>query len=145
MTTSHNGKPRDLDWLLEDLMNRVPDCTGAVLLSVDGLLISKTKRLGRDEGDNLAAVAAAFHSLARGAGRQFGGGAARQTIVELETAFMVITSAGQGACLAVLATVDVDLGTTAYEMNMLVRKVGPHLSAAPRSASVGRADGFPSP
>ena len=145
MTLAHGGKPRDLDWLLEDLMARLPGCTGAVLLSADGLLISRTRGLGRDDGDNLAAVAAAFHSLARGAGRQFGGGEARQTIVELETAFMVITAAGQGACLAVLATVEVDLGTTAYEMNMLVRKVGTHLSAAPRSALDGRANGFRSP
>ena len=145
MTVAPGGKPRDLDWLLEDLMNRVPGCTGAVLLSADGLLISRTRRFSRDEGDSLAAVAAAFHSLARGAGRQFGGGAPRQTRVELETAFMVITAAGQGACLAVLATVDVDLGTTAYEMNMLVRKVGEHLSAPPRSAAAGRANGFRSP
>ena len=49
-------------------------------------------------------MAAGFQSLARGAGRHFGGGPVRQTIVEMESAFLFVTAAGQGACLAVLAT-----------------------------------------
>ncbi|HEX5403863.1 MAG TPA: roadblock/LC7 domain-containing protein [Pseudonocardiaceae bacterium] len=126
---------RDLDWLLNDLIDRVPDTTGAVLLSADGLLISSSRGLGKDEGDHLAAVASAFHSLAKGAGAQFGGGAARQTIVELDTAYLIVTAAGHGACLAVLANGNVDLGTTAYEMNLLVRQVGTYLGAAPRVAA----------
>jgi predicted regulator of Ras-like GTPase activity (Roadblock/LC7/MglB family) len=133
---------RDLDWLLNDLIDRVPGTTGAVLLSSDGLLISGSRGLGRDEGDHLAAVASAFHSLAKGAGAQFGGGQARQTIVELDTAYLIVTAAGQGACLAVLATGDVDLGTTAYEMNLLVRQVGTYLGAAPRVAAATLPGGY---
>ena len=33
-------------------------------------------------------MASAFQSLAKGAGQQFGGGSARQTIVEMETAYL---------------------------------------------------------
>src|SRR5271156_1045114 len=115
---------RDLDWLLNDLIGRVRGATGAALLSADGLLISRSRSLSRDDGDHLAAVASAFQSLAKGAGQQFGGGSPRQTIVELDTAYLIVTAAGQGACLAVLAAGDVDLGTVAYEMNLLVRQVG---------------------
>jgi predicted regulator of Ras-like GTPase activity (Roadblock/LC7/MglB family) len=133
MNPLHAGSgARDLDWLLDDLIGRVPGATGVALLSADGLLISRSSSLSRDDGDHLAAMASAFQSLARGAGQQFGGGAVRQTTVELESAFLVITSAGHSACLALLATVDVDLGLTAYELNLLVKQVGIYLSATPR-------------
>lgn len=128
---------RELDWLLNDLIGKVPGATGAVLLSSDGLLISGSQTLGKDECDHLAAVASAFHSLAKGAGQQFGGGNARQTIVEMDSAFLVVTAAGRGACLAVLADADVDLGVTAYEMNLMVKQVGTYLSAAPREVANG--------
>jgi predicted regulator of Ras-like GTPase activity (Roadblock/LC7/MglB family) len=129
--------PADLDWLLNQLIGRVPGATGAVLLSGDGLLISRSQTLGKDQGDHLAAVASAFHSLAKSAGQQFGGGRAQQTIVEMDTAFLVVTAAGSGACLAVLATANIDLGVTAYEMNLMVKQVGPYLGAAPRSPAHG--------
>ncbi len=136
MTRDQRGRgAADLDWLLNDLVDRVLGATGAVLLSADGLLITGTRALGRDDGDRLAAVAAAFHSLAKNVGHQFGGGRARQTIVELETSYLVVTAAGSGACLAMLAASEVDLGVAAYEMNILVRKVGSYLGAAPRSSA----------
>jgi predicted regulator of Ras-like GTPase activity (Roadblock/LC7/MglB family) len=123
-------------------VDRVPGTTGAALLSSDGLLISGSRGTSGDEGDRLAAVASAFHSLAKGAGTQFGGGRPRQTIVELDTAYLIVTAAGDGACLALLASTDVDLGSAAYEMNLLVRQVGPHLSAAPRVAATTLTGGF---
>jgi predicted regulator of Ras-like GTPase activity (Roadblock/LC7/MglB family) len=131
--TTHGAGSADLDWLLNELIDRVPGATGAVLLSADGLLMSRSRTLGKDTSDHLAAVASAFHSLAKSAGQQFGGGRARQTIVELDTAFLLVTAAGSGACLAVLATADVDLGVAAYEMNLMVQRVGTYLGAAPRS------------
>jgi predicted regulator of Ras-like GTPase activity (Roadblock/LC7/MglB family) len=127
---------RDLDWLLNQLIGRVRGATGAALWSGVVLLIRRWACLSKDGGDHLAAVASAFQSLAKGAGQQFGGGAARQTIVELDTAFLVITAAGHGACLALLASADVDLGAVAYEMNLLVKQVGTYLSAAPRAAAM---------
>ncbi len=38
-----------------------------------------------------------------------------------------------GACLAVLGEEDADMGMIAYEMNMLVKRVGTYLSSAPRA------------
>jgi predicted regulator of Ras-like GTPase activity (Roadblock/LC7/MglB family) len=57
----------------------------------------------------------------------------RQTIIELETAFLFVVAAGRGTCLAVLASADANLGVMAYEMTMLVRRMGIYLTAAPRS------------
>jgi predicted regulator of Ras-like GTPase activity (Roadblock/LC7/MglB family) len=41
-------------------------------------------------------------------------------------------AAGSGACLAVLADGDADGGLIAYEMTVLVKRVGQHLAANPR-------------
>ncbi|MFI0373081.1 roadblock/LC7 domain-containing protein [Actinomadura sp. 1N219] len=125
----------ELDWLLDSLVQRVDAVQNAVVLSSDGLRMAASSGLARESSDHLAAVAASFQSLARGAGESFGGGPVRQTIVEMESSFLFVTAAGHGACLAVLAAADADLGIIAYEMAMLVARVGQHLSADPRAAA----------
>ncbi|GHH72312.1 dynein regulation protein LC7 [Streptosporangium violaceochromogenes] len=122
----------ELNWLLDDLTNRVGAIRQAVLLSTDGLAVGSSKGLSREDTEHLSAVAAGFQSLARGAGRHFGGGEVRQTIVEMDAAFLFVTAAGQGTCLAVLSGADSDVGHIAYEMAMLVKRVGQHISVQPR-------------
>jgi predicted regulator of Ras-like GTPase activity (Roadblock/LC7/MglB family) len=124
-----------LDWLLDDLVERVPAAKKAVVLSVDGLLMAASKALTQEDAEHLSAVAAGFQSLARGAGRYFNGGPVRQTIIEMESAFLFVTAAGQGACLAVLADGSSDIGLIAYEMAMLVKRVGQTLSTPSRPAA----------
>lgn len=128
------GSAGELNWLLDGLVNQVAQVHQAVILSSDGLLVGASTGLTRENAEHLSAVAASFQSLARSAGRQFGGGAVRQTIVEMDHAFLFVTSAGSGACLAVLAGSDADVGLIAYEMAMLVKRVGQHMSTLPRSA-----------
>jgi predicted regulator of Ras-like GTPase activity (Roadblock/LC7/MglB family) len=128
------GSAGELNWLLDGLVNQVPQVHQAVVLSSDGLLVGASTGLTRENAEHLSAVAASFQSLARSAGRQFGGGAVRQTIVEMDHAFLFVTAAGSGACLAVLASSDADVGLIAYEMAMLVKRVGQHMSTLPRSA-----------
>jgi predicted regulator of Ras-like GTPase activity (Roadblock/LC7/MglB family) len=122
-----------LDWLLDDLLRRLPAAQRAIVLSSDGLLIGKSSTLDRDDAEHLSAVASGLQSLARGASRHFTGGAVRQTLVEMENSFLVVTAAGSGACLAVLAEAEADLGLLAYEMNLLVKRVGNYLSTQPRN------------
>ncbi|WP_046470255.1 roadblock/LC7 domain-containing protein [Allosalinactinospora lopnorensis] len=122
----------DLNWLLDDLVDRVVGAEHAIVLSADGLLIGLSRNLTAEDGEHLSAVASAFQSLARGTGRQFGGGAVRQTVVEMEHAYLFVTAAGAGACLAVLTTEDADVGLVAYEMNMRIKRVGQFLTSAPR-------------
>jgi predicted regulator of Ras-like GTPase activity (Roadblock/LC7/MglB family) len=123
----------DLHWLLDDLVDTVPEARQAVVLSADGLVIAASSGLSREDADHLSAVAAGFQSLARGAGRHFGGGSVRQTIIEMESAFLFVTTAGHGACLAVLTAADADIGLVAYEMAMLVTRVGQYLATSARS------------
>ncbi|GAA3243217.1 roadblock/LC7 domain-containing protein [Dactylosporangium siamense] len=135
--TAAQGSNIGLNWLLDDLVDRVPSVQRSVVLSVDGLMMGASKGLSQEDAEHLSAVAAGFQSLARGAGRHFGGGPVRQTIIEMESAFLFVTAAGRGACLAVLAESDADIGLIAYEMAMLVQRVGQNLSTSARPAAGG--------
>ena len=130
------GGPGQLDWLLDDLVRRVGPIGKAVILSADGLALGASGTLERDDAEHLAALAAGFQSLARGAGRHFGGGQVRQTIIEMESGFLLVAAAGRGTCLAVLAEQSADLGLVAYEMAVLVRRFEEHLGASPRASAV---------
>ncbi|MET7900859.1 roadblock/LC7 domain-containing protein [Streptomyces sp. NPDC005355] len=123
----------ELNWLLDELVGRVGSIRKVLVLSGDGLLTGGSRDLSREDGEHLAAVASGFHSLAKGVGRHFDVGRVRQTIVELDDAFLFVTAAGDGSCLAVLADADSDVGQVAYEMTLLVKRVGAHLGSAPRS------------
>jgi predicted regulator of Ras-like GTPase activity (Roadblock/LC7/MglB family) len=124
----------NLTWLLDDLIERVPSALQAVVLSADGLMMGASAALSREDAEHLSAMAAGFQSLAKGASRHFRAGPVRQTVVEMEEAFLFVTSAGLGACLAVLAASDADLGLIAYEMAMLVTRVGQTMDAPERPA-----------
>jgi predicted regulator of Ras-like GTPase activity (Roadblock/LC7/MglB family) len=127
-----------LDWLLDDLVTRVARVTKAVILSRDGLAVGSSESMSREDTEYLCAAAAAFQSLARGTSQHFGGGAVRQTVIEMDTAFLFVMAAGEGSCLAVLAEQGADVGMVAYEMALLVTRVGQHLAVSRRSpAEVG--------
>lgn len=125
----------DLNWLLDDFVDRVTAIDRAVLLSADGLLMGRSHDLSDEDGEHLSAVASAFQSLARGTARHFEGGSVRQTLVEMDNAFLFVMAAGRGACLATLAGREADLGLVAYEMNRLVKRVGENMSVPPRPAA----------
>lgn len=121
-----------LGWLLDNLVQQVDYIRQAVVLSRDGLVVAASQNTGKEEADHLSALAAGLQSLARGAGAQVGGGEVRQTIVEMESAFLVVMAAGDGACLAVVSSPDANVGVMGYEMAMLVRRMGKYLTAKPR-------------
>ena len=122
----------NLTWLLDDLVERVPSAQQAVVLSADGLMLGASAGMTREDAEHLSAMAAGFQSLAKGASRHFQAGPVRQTVVEMEDAFLFVTAAGLGACLAVVASSDADLGLIAYEMAMLVTRVGQTMDAPER-------------
>jgi predicted regulator of Ras-like GTPase activity (Roadblock/LC7/MglB family) len=133
-----NTAVSELDWLLDELVKRAAGADRAVVLSSDGLLIGRSHNLSEDDGEHLSAVASAFQSLARGTGRHFGGGQVRQTLVEMDHAYLFVTAAGHGACLALLAEETADVGMIAYEMNLMVKRVGAVLTARPREGRPAR-------
>ena len=136
-------QPSKLSWVLDEMVGRVPAVSQALILSRDGLMVGASRGMGREDAEHLAALAAGVQSLARGAGQHFKGGEVRQTIIEMETAFLFITAAGQGSCLAVLASSAADAGLIAYEMAVLVKRIGQHLTTYPRPGQAFPAMGPP--
>ena len=132
MTTS---APGGLDWLLANLTETVEHVQQAVILTADGLVKGCSPGLAREDAEHLAALAAGVHSLARGAGQRFHGGNVRQTIIEMDAALLFITTAGQSTCLAVLAAPDADAGQVAYEMTVLVKRLGQHMGTNARTSA----------
>jgi predicted regulator of Ras-like GTPase activity (Roadblock/LC7/MglB family) len=131
MTQEQNTE--QLGWLLDNLVSRVANVSQALILSRDGLAVARSRGMTAEQADHLSALAAGVQSLARGTGQQVGGGEVRQTIIEMESAFLFVMAAGRGTCLAVLAQSGANLGVMAYEMTMLVRRMGTYLTAAPRA------------
>jgi predicted regulator of Ras-like GTPase activity (Roadblock/LC7/MglB family) len=122
----HSSAPvGQLDWLLDDLVRRVGPISKAVILSQDGIAIGASATLQRDDAE----------SLARGTGQHFGGGQVRQTVIEMESAFLLVTAAGSGTCLAVIADQGADLGLVAYEMAVLIRRSGDHIRVNVRASA----------
>jgi predicted regulator of Ras-like GTPase activity (Roadblock/LC7/MglB family) len=121
-----------LSWLLDNLVNKVEHIKQALILSRDGLVVAASQSLAREDGEHLSALAAGVQSLARGAGQHFHGGEVRQTIVEMEFAFLFVSAAGKGTCLAVLTSGEPNVGLVAYEMALLVRRMGKYLGSESR-------------
>ncbi|OHV36730.1 MULTISPECIES: roadblock/LC7 domain-containing protein [Pseudofrankia] len=125
---------RDLDWLLESLLERTPGARHALVLSRDGLKMCRTSGLTVDAADQLAAIASGIQSLAHGASAEFGDGTGgvRQSMTEFHGGLLFIVEAGEGAHLAVIATEDADAGVIGHNMNELVEQIGEYLSAPAR-------------
>ena len=121
-----------LSWLLDNLVDQVEHVQQALILSRDGLVVAASRGLSPEDSEHLSALAAGLQSLARGAGQHFRTGQVRQTIIEMDSAFLFVMAAGRGTCLAVLTGADANVGLIAYEMAMLVRRMGKYLAAEPR-------------
>lgn len=127
-----DGSKVELNWLLDDMVDRVVGAQHAVVLSADGLLMGKSASLSKDDSDQLSAIASSLQSLAKGASRHFSRGPVLQTLIEMAEGYLFVSAAGAGACLAILAEDSVDVEMIAYEMNRLVKRVGDYMTSAPR-------------
>lgn len=115
-------------WLITDFVRRVPGAAHAVVVSADGLLLSGSEGLPKDRADQLSAVASGLVSLTYGAARCFEAGGVNQTVVEMERGYLFLMSISDGSSLAVLAAPNCDIGTVAYEMTLLVDRVGQQMT-----------------
>lgn len=130
------GRPvQDLNWLMTNFAEQVPDVAHAIVVSSDGLPLATSAGFPREHAEQLAAVTSGLASLTEGGSRVFDGGPVVQTVVEMQRGVLVVMAVSNGASLAVLAT-SVDLGLVAYEMTLLVERVGRVLTPAARGTEV---------
>ncbi len=149
MTPSSTGIRRSApSWLLENLLSRTPGARHALVLSRDGLKLTRTPELTEDQADQLAAIAAGIQSLSHGASVEFGDGTGgvRQSMTEFYGGILFIVEAGHGAHLAMVADEDADAGLIGHNMHELVEQLSEYLAAPPRQPEAdlrglpGRAD-----
>ncbi len=124
---------RNLNWLVGNFAKVTPGVAHAIVISADGLPVAISERLDRPRADQLAAIGSGLASLTIGASHCFGGGPVKQTVVEMEGGLMFIMSISDGSCLAVLAAPDCNVGVIAYEMAVLVARVGDVLTPSLRA------------
>ena len=128
------GPAQDLNWLVTDFVDRTPSVAHAIVVSADGLPLASSDGLLPDRVDQLSAVTSGLASLTQGAARVFEGGPVTQTVVEMERGLLLVMAISNGSSLAVLASADCDMGLVAYEMTLLVERVGGALTPGTRSA-----------
>ncbi|MEV6315381.1 roadblock/LC7 domain-containing protein [Streptomyces sp. NPDC051776] len=125
----------DMDWMLKDLAESVPQVRYVVLLSSDGLCMAQYLT-DRDTADRLAAIGSGLQSLSVAVAQEFphSDGRMRMVVIEVNGGFMYLLAAGAGAHLAVLADEGVDAGLVGQHMRDLVARIGAHLTSPPRDS-----------
>ncbi|MCE7003566.1 roadblock/LC7 domain-containing protein [Kibdelosporangium philippinense] len=124
-------------WLVDNFTERVAGVAHAIVISVDGLLLTASNRLPHDRADQMAAISAGIHSLNQGAAKVLGAQTVNRAIVEMDYGVLLLTSIKDGSCLAVLARRDSDIAQIAYEMTVLVDQVGQMLTPELRAELSG--------
>lgn len=130
--TESDGQ-RNLDWMVSTFVRKVPGIKEAVVVSSDGLLLALSPGLDRAGADRFAAVASGLTGLAYGAVGALDGGRVNEIIVEMERAFLLVTSISDGSCFAVVASSECDIGLVGYEMALFVRRAGAMLTPGLRA------------
>ena len=123
----------NMDWMLKDLADSVPQTRQVVVLSSDGLRMAQ-HGADTDAADRLSAACAGLQSLAAAVAAEFphSNGKMRLVVIEINGGFFYLMAAGSGAYLAVLADEGVDAGLMGQRMRDLVARIGEHLSSPPR-------------
>jgi predicted regulator of Ras-like GTPase activity (Roadblock/LC7/MglB family) len=115
---------RDVNWLLDNFVQRTVGVEQAVAVSSDGLLMAASTRLQRSDADKLAAMISGLTSLAFSASRLLAKGPLRQVITEFNNGYLLVSQISGGSCLGVITPPDCDLGLVGYEATMLVQRIG---------------------
>jgi predicted regulator of Ras-like GTPase activity (Roadblock/LC7/MglB family) len=134
--------PSDINWLLQDFINRTPGVMAVFVTSSDGLLVASENlpdNAASGKADHLSAVASGMHSLAKSISRELDDGTVAQTIIQMGKTVLYLMAAGNGAILTVLGDPGEDPAQIAYAMTLLVKQMPQNLSVPERVVSAGPA------
>jgi predicted regulator of Ras-like GTPase activity (Roadblock/LC7/MglB family) len=134
----------DLSWMLDRALE-VPEARHALLVSADGLLMARSREVGRDEADTVAAAMSGMQSLSRTLAGFAGAQEMkwRQTLVEFDGGWVFLISAGAGSYLAVSASINVDMADITFRMQQLVGQLGKAMTSPPREEAAIPGNGAP--
>lgn len=144
--TAQDPTPRydlknDLGWILDQLVDGVPQARHAVLLAGDGLRTAHSRDISAQSAETLAAVASGIHSLARSYGQKAMPGEDGEWLESVNSfrgGYLMIVSAGRASYLAIDCGTGVDLGALTTQAHSCVLRLGEHLDTPLRGAAGGR-------
>jgi uncharacterized protein len=116
--------PQDLDRLIADFTERVPEVLRALVVSSDGVPLAASDRMPPEHLEQLSVITSGLIGLAGAAVQVFDGGGFIQGLVAMERGTLVVMAIDDGSSLAVFTTAAADLDQVAYEMTMLVEQAG---------------------
>jgi hypothetical protein len=122
--TPYRSGESELDWLLDDFVDRVPGASSAAVVTADGLVLCVSAQIPGDSADQLAAITSGLASLTDGAAQFFSAGGVRQLIVEMDDGFLFVARVSDGSVLAMMCESSCDIGLIGYEMSLLIGRIG---------------------
>ncbi|MFC4105736.1 roadblock/LC7 domain-containing protein [Micromonospora zhanjiangensis] len=125
--------PQEFAWLIQQFVDETPDVVHALLVSLDGLQLVSSAGIGRDLGDQLAALTAGMISMADRGADLLNLGSAEYLTIRLPRGHLLLMRVDMSAGLAVAVGPNCDLRTVAYRMTRLVGSVGHLLTPQIRS------------
>ncbi|MFF4859978.1 roadblock/LC7 domain-containing protein [Streptomyces rubiginosohelvolus] len=122
-------------WMISDLQG-MQGVRAAIVATGDGLVITRSDGIGRDEADRLAANICGLVSLARAANEHADGRPLSQIACDYEGVMLLVTSVGQArnAVIGALTDPGADLGLVGSTMATMAPNLVGHLDVADRSA-----------
>lgn len=103
------------------LRNKVPELSGSVLATADGLVVAHDSH--GLEPDTLAALAAAHLALARRFAHAVNHGELRESVVECDGGYITSYTCGRNALLTVVTSGDANLAMVHLEARRCVRRL----------------------
>jgi predicted regulator of Ras-like GTPase activity (Roadblock/LC7/MglB family) len=103
------------------LRSRMPELTGAVLATTDGLVVAHDAH--GIEPDSIAALSAAHLALARRFAHAVGHGDLRESVVECDRGYITSYTAGPNALLTLVTTGDANLAMVHLEARRCVLRL----------------------
>jgi predicted regulator of Ras-like GTPase activity (Roadblock/LC7/MglB family) len=129
--------PSDFAWLIEQFVDEAPGVQRALFVSLDGLQLVGSRDIGRDLGDQLAALTANLLATADAAGSALGMGTSEYLTIRLPLGYLLFMRVEESAGLAVATEPACDLRIVAYHMTQFIGSVG-HLLTPPMRAELHR-------
>lgn len=117
----------NFNWLMSSFVERTAHVDQAVVVSSDGLLMA-VANIDRVAADRLSAIVTGVRSLSDGASEVLDRGDLKHVIIEMRTAYLLVSAISGGSSLGVVCAKHSDLGQVGYEMSLLVERVGAQLT-----------------
>jgi predicted regulator of Ras-like GTPase activity (Roadblock/LC7/MglB family) len=112
----------ELNWLVTDLVTRIPGADAAVVVSTDGFAITYSESLDRERAEKIAALGSGLYSLARGSGELADLGAFGQAMIRYSDGWLIQSVISTTSLLTLCAKPRCDMRVAGSEMARLAHR-----------------------